>query len=178
MTNTTIRWGNGYDDARESKKRLNLLKKDIASDTRAIENPTALDLGANIGFFSHGLADMGLRVTAVEPPSDKDLSHPGVVEYRHWVQSSDDLPEGPFHYAIVLSVLHHIPQWRDVLEGVFDRTQRRVYVEVPHTAEHHEKWHGSRKQYEYLKNMENSRVIGEHYEVSKRYKRPLFRVDL
>lgn len=173
MTNTTIEWGTGYDDGRESDKRLALLKKDLGR----VKRGPLMDLGANLGYFSYGLSDAGFDVTAVEPPNGKTFDA-RVTEHRAWVQNPEDLPEGPFDFAIVLSVLHHIPRWRDVLEGVFDRTQRRVYVEVPHTAEHHEKWHGSRKQYEYLTNMENAHVIGEHYEVSKRYKRPLFRVDL
>ena len=174
MTNTDIKWGPSYDDGRESPKRLALLKKDLGR----VKRGTFLDLGANAGFFSYGLADAGFDVIAVEPPNGKTFDLDRVREHRAWVQNPEDLPEGTWDFAIVLSVLHHIPRWKDVLDEVIHRTNRRLYVEVPHTGEQHKKWHGSAEQFEYLSNMSNARVIGEHDEVSKRFKRPLFRVDL
>lgn len=182
MTNTPLRWGQEYDDGRESRKRLDLIKdhiiRDLAYEDAQWEQPfSVLDLGANTGSFSRGLADEGFRVAAVEPPNEKSLAHPGVVEYRHWVQHPDDLPEGPFHYALVLSVLHHIPAWKSVLEGVFDRTRKFVFVEVPHPSETHPKWHGSLESLEYLCEI-GAEFVGEHYEVTGRLKRPMFRVDL
>lgn len=173
MTNTNIEWGSSYDDGRESPKRLSLLKKDLGR----VKRGTLLDLGANAGFFSYGLAESGFEVIAVEPPNGKVFDD-RVREHRQWVQSPEDLPEGRWDFAIVLSVLHHIPRWNDVLNEVIDRTNRRLYVEVPHPEERHHKWHGSLEQFEHLSNMENARVIGEHYEVSRRFRRPLFRVDV
>lgn len=173
MTNTDIEWGSSYDDGRESAKRLALLKKDLGR----VKRGPLIDLGANAGFFSYGLADAGFDVTAIEPPNGKTFDD-RVKEHRAWVQGPEDLPEGTWDFAIVLSVLHHIPRWRDVLDAVLDRTEKRVYIEVPHTGEQHKKWHGSTEQFEYLSNLSNARIIGEHDEVSKRFKRPLFRVDL
>lgn len=174
MTNTDIQWGASYDDGRESAKRLALLKKDLGR----IKRGPLIDLGANAGFFSYGLADLGFDVTAIEPPNGKTFDPGRVSEHRAWVQGPEDLPEGTWDFAIVFSVLHHIPRWKEVLDEVINRTQRRLYIEVPHTGEQHKKWHGSAEQFEYLSNMSNARVIGEHHEVSKRFKRPLFRVDL
>ena len=131
MTNTSLRWGREYNNARESEKRLQCILSDIRRYSVS-EHPTAMDLGANTGFFSLGLADAGFRVAAVEPPSDKSMSYVGVTEYRHWVQYREDLPEGPFDVSLVLSVLHHIPAWMSVLNGVLERTESLVYVEVPH----------------------------------------------
>jgi len=169
--NTGFEWGNSYDDARESDKRLKLLISDMG------EPGTVMDLGANMGFFSYGLSEAGHEVTAVEPPNRKKFRAP-VKEHRTWVQAPEDLPDGPFDYAIVFSVLHHIPAWKSVLEAVFERTSRRAYVEIPHPEEFHHKWHGSLEQHEYLKSLENARVIGAHFEVSRRFKRHLWRVDL
>lgn len=174
MTNTDIQWGSSYDDGRESVKRLALLKKDLGR----IKRGPLIDLGANAGFFSYGLADLGFDVTAIEPPNGKTFDPDRVSEHRTWVQGPEDLPEDPWDVAIVFSVLHHIPAWRDVLDVILDRTRKRLYIEVPHPGEQHKKWHGSAEQFEYLSNMSNARVIGEHDEVSKRFKRPLFRVDL
>lgn len=181
MSNTDIKWGSSYDDGRESQARLNVLLTHTLNDRAfdSLDQPTLLDLGANAGYFSKGMADAGFSVTAIEPPNGKKLEHPGVTEYRHWVQAPEDLPEGNFDYAIVFSVLHHIPRWRDVLEAVISKTNRIVYVEIPHAKESHHKWHGSRDQLTYLSHMEGkfSEVIGSHYEVSQRYKRDMWAVD-
>lgn len=177
MTNTSLRWGQGYNDSRESGKRLQCILDDIKQNPVS-EHPTAMDLGANTGFFSRGLADAGFRVAAVEPPSDKDLSYPGVTEYRHWVQYREDLPSGPFDVSLVLSVLHHIPAWMSVLNGVLERTTHHVYVEVPHPDERHPKWFGSRESLAYLRKLPNAVQIGEHYESTHRLKRPLFCIEV
>ena len=177
MTNTSLRWGREYNDSRESEKRLQCILNDIKQNPVS-EHPTAMDLGANTGFFSLGLADAGFRVAAVEPPSDKKMSYVGVTEYRHWVQEADDLPTGPFDVSLVLSVLHHIPRWCDVLDGVFARTNHLVYVEVPHPDEKHPKWFGSRESLAYLRKLPNAVQIGEHYESTHRLKRPLFRIEV
>jgi len=177
VTNTSLRWGREYNDSRESEKRLQCILSDIRGYSVS-EHPTALDLGANTGFFSLGLADAGFRVAAVEPPSDKSLYYSGVTEYRHWVQYREDLPDGPFDVSLVLSVLHHIPHWFGVLEGVLERTHHLVYVEVPHPDEKHPKWFGSRESLAYLRKLPNAVQIGEHYESTHRLKRPLFRIEV
>lgn len=175
MTNTPLRWGSEYNDKRESQKRLDLILSDL-DDYPLSPHPTALDLGANTGFFSYGLATVGFDVTAAEPPGDKEFDLTRIREHRQWVQYSEDLPEGPFDVALVLSVLHHIPAWKSVLNGVLLRTTGPVYVEVPHHKESHYLWHGSLASHEYVRNTPGTRLLGEHYEVSGRYKRPLYRI--
>lgn len=180
MSNTTIQWGSTYDEGRESQKRLDHVLRDIENNFELSGNPTLVDLGANMGFFTYGFADAGFQVTAIEPPNQKKFNHDRVTEYRHWVQSADDLPEGSFDFAVVFSVLHHIPKWYEVLSEVFEKTNFATYVEVPHPQEQHERWHGSREQYELMKHMESQGTaapVVDSWEVSRRHKRTVWRVD-
>lgn len=176
MTNTPLRWGSKYNDSRESEKRLQLIVSDVYQFDLP-HNPLAMDLGANTGFFSYGLAATGFDVIAVEPPNDHTYDHTRIWEHRKWVHYREDLPNGPFDVSLVLSVLHHIPAWKSVLDGVLARTRHLVYVEVPHPDEQHPKWHGSTQSLEYLYEL-GATKIGEHYESSHRLKRPLFRIEL
>lgn len=174
--NTPLRWGKGYNDSRESEKRLETIVSDVYQFNLP-SNPTAMDLGANTGFFSYGLAATGFDVTAVEPPNDHVYDETRIWEHRQWVHNGEDLPDGPFDVSLVLSVLHHIPNWTNVLAGVLARTRSLVYVEVPHPDERHPKWHGSTQSLEYLYELDATQ-IGEHYESTHRRKRPLFRIEL
>lgn len=181
MNNTALRWYGDYSDSRDSDHRLSMIVNHL--EESALVPPTeasVLDLGAHEGFFSKNLADLGFRVSAVEPPSGKSILHPLVTEYRHWVQSADDLPEGPFDYSLVLSVLHHIPDWKSVLEGVIERTRHKVFIEVPHPKEHHSLWHGSLQQHEFLSHQwdKQAYVIGTARDASGRYQREMWVWDV
>src|SRR3546814_14398715 len=92
---------------------------------------TVMDFGAHLGVFSHGLARAGYDVTAVEPPNERVFDADLVSEHRQWVHKPEDLPAGEFDYALVLSVLHHIPNWRELLDHLLATTKRAVTVEVP-----------------------------------------------
>lgn len=176
MNNTPLTWGQKYNDGRQSQERLDLILSDL-NGLPIPNNPTAMDLGANTGFFSYGLAAAGFDVVAVEPPNDNkvfDLTR--ISEHRQWVHYRDDLPEGPFDVSLVLSVLHHIPAWKSVLNGVRERTRVAVYVEVPHHKESHYLWHGALPSLEYVRDLPGSRLVGEHFEVSGRHRRPMYRI--
>lgn len=172
MVNTSLQWDGSYDEGRKSKLRLNRIVKHMSTPG------TVLDLGANAGFFSHGLAKKGFDVVAVEPPNEKSYDLDLVMEHRAWVQTPDDLPSVEFDYALALSVLHHIPGWKDLLDHLLSTTKRAVFVEVPSTEEQHHLWHGSRASYDYLTELPNAKVIGSYPEVSGRLKRDLWVVDL
>lgn len=168
-------WSFKYNDLREPEARRDLLVSDMGD----ISDLSVMDLGANVGFFSFALADRGARVTAVEPPdNNKDLFHPGVTEHRVMVGGPEDLPSGPFHYALVMSVLHHMPRWREILDGVLERTEVTAYVEVPNPKERHPAWHGSLESHRMLTGNPRAEVIGSHYEVTHRLKRDLWAVRL
>jgi 2-polyprenyl-3-methyl-5-hydroxy-6-metoxy-1,4-benzoquinol methylase len=170
--NTSLTWGSSYDRGRQSQERLDkiLSHTDLPG--------TVLDLGANVGFFAHGMAKAGFDVVAAEPPNKKTFDLDLVSEYRKWVQRSEDLPDGPFDYTLVLSVVHHIPAWQDVLEGVYARTTRASFVEVPARTELHSQWHGSRESYEYLVADSRAEIIGSYTEVSGHTYRDLWKVNL
>jgi hypothetical protein len=178
---TSLKWNAQYNEGRESQKRFDFILRDIENKNELSGNPTLLDLGANDGFFSYRFADAGFNVTAVEPDNHNVFDHHRVTGYREWIRSADDLPEGPFDFALVLSVLHHIPAWSDVLGAVIARTRKAVYIEVPDPSEQHPKWHGSRDQFDLIQDFELSGTavpVVDTWEVSRRFKRTVWRIDV
>lgn len=172
---TTMKWGTRYDDKRHSGARLDA----ILSDLRTVpEAKTVMDLGANMGFFSYGLANAGYDVTAVEPPNGKEFHH-RVRPYRTLVKGPEDLPDQEFDVVLALNVLHHIPRWREVFKSILSSTRDRVYVEVPAPEEHHPKWCGAEEQRILITNLpvKIREAVGSFYEVNQKYKRTLWRID-
>src|SRR3546814_21080640 len=92
---------------------------------------TVMDFGAHLGVFSHGLARAGYDVTAVEPPNERGFDADLVSEHRQWVHKPADLPAGEFEHALVLSVLPHIPNWRQILVHPLAKTQPAALAEGP-----------------------------------------------
>lgn len=100
-----------------------------------------LDLGAYTGYFSTRLVeDFGADATVVDDFAGLPAavrSNPTVkltmINRRLGVKEIDEL--GNFDVVLLLSVLHHIRQWRDVL-AVCQRRARLLYIEVPDPAEH------------------------------------------
>lgn len=171
---TDLVWeGDQYDRGRQSAARLFTIQSHME-----IPPATVMDLGANVGFFAHGLARGGYDVTAVEPPNEKVYDATLVAEHRQWVQTPDDLPAGSFDYVLVLSVLHHMPQWQAMMDHLLTHTRYGLFVEVPSPAEYHPKWHGARESYEILRRMSNASVIGSFPDVAGTTFRDLWRVDL
>lgn len=177
MTNTPLRWDAGYTDSRKSEERFDCIFWDIVRQYPDFCVGTMMDLGANDGYFSKQFADRGFGVVAIEPSTDKDLNHRGVIHLSKWVQSSTDLPDETFDYSIALSVLHHIPDWKSVLNGLLMRTASLAYIEVPNPSEQHPLWFGSREQEELLQSYPKATIIGSFPESTGRHLRNLWRVE-
>jgi hypothetical protein len=161
---------NPYDEGRKTHERVKFLQEHM-------EKPgTVLDFGANTGLFSHGLARAGFKVTTVEPPNEKKYNTKLVKEHRVLVKEPSDLPDGPFDYALVLSVLHHIPNWQAVLDGVLERTTRAVFVELPSPRETHPTWHGAAESRHYVSALPNAEVIGSFPEMNGVHYRDMWRI--
>lgn len=79
---------------------------------------TALDLGAHQGYFSHRLADeFGADVTAADDcPALQP--HDGVTVIRKRLSAAEIMKLGHFDVSLCLSVLHHVPRWRDTVDAL------------------------------------------------------------
>lgn len=178
--NTPFRWGSEYDEARQSALRFEAIRRSIESDD-GFDNPSILDLGANQGFFSQGFARAGFSVVAVEPDNGNELNPAGLDnlrEHRAWVHSPEDLPEECFDYALVLSVLHHIPAWGDVFDALKEKTRIALFVETPNFGEQHPKWHGHPNLLNEILTSLRNQSLGYFPEVTRRHNRTLWRLDV
>lgn len=96
---------------------------------------TALDLGAHQGYFSHRLADeFGAAVTAVDDypglqPRD------GVTVIRRRLAAGEVTQLGHFDVSLCLSVLHHLPRWRDMVDALL-AVSDVLFVEIADPGEH------------------------------------------
>ena len=98
-----------YDALRQSVARADLIHQHIPPFSRV------LDFGAYKGVISRRLAELGHHVTAVSPEITDDT---GVTAIRKTL-SADDLRDlGEFDIALCLSVLHHLPNWRDYVAAL------------------------------------------------------------
>lgn len=161
---------NAYDTGRKTRERLKCLKKHMKTPG------TVLDFGANTGIFSHGLANAGFKVTTIEPPNEKIYDTELVTEYRKLIVNPSDLPESTFNYALVLSVLHHIPNWQSVLDAVLEKTTRAIFIELPSPREQHPTWHGAAESRRYVSSLPNAKVIGSYPEMNGVHLRDLWMV--
>ncbi|KZA21874.1 class I SAM-dependent methyltransferase [Acinetobacter baumannii] len=79
---------------------------------------TALDLGAHQGYFAHRLADeFGAEVIAADDSPVLE-SGPGVSLIHKRLTPADILGLKHVDVALCLSVLHHVPQWRETLDAL------------------------------------------------------------
>lgn len=98
---------------------------------------TVLDLGAYTGYFTKRFVEeFDAKVVAVDNNKDLRESLEGfdvkVINERLAAEQIHDL--GKFDVVLALSVLHHMPDWRDVLE-VLVRNADCLYVEIPDVTE-------------------------------------------
>jgi 2-polyprenyl-3-methyl-5-hydroxy-6-metoxy-1,4-benzoquinol methylase len=94
-----------------------------------------LDLGAAQGYFSvRSAVELGCSVVAVDP----DLADMSDVQNVHCVRqivTPDYVAKfGKFDVALALSILHHIGEWRKMLD-VLIANATIVIVETPHPQE-------------------------------------------
>lgn len=99
--------------------------------------PRVLDLGAYAGYFSLRMADrFGAQVVAVDDWRDlRKVDHQNITTIHRRLTPSEVEALGEFDLVLALSVLHHIPEWRDMLD-VLDRvTTGIMFVETPDPSE-------------------------------------------
>lgn len=110
----------------------------ISLALRSLPSPfTVLDLGAAEGYFSSRIAgEFGAFVTAVEARTIKDSNyHPRVTWIQKAITPQEVLELGSFDVVLALSVLHHLPNWKKMLEALVAVTHRTLFVETPHPSE-------------------------------------------
>jgi riboflavin kinase len=109
--------------------------RDVAATLR--KPFTVLDIGAASGYFSIRLTqEFGARCVAV----DRDASVLGATGRVAAVVNRDVSAEdvrrlGTFDMVLGLSVLHHIPTWRAMLDMMVRVARSALIVETPHPAE-------------------------------------------
>lgn len=103
-----------------------------------IDGPfTVLDLGANSGYFSARIADdfPAADVTAVDPRPELQQAASDRVTVVRQRMDATALRALPRHDVVLaLSVLHHLPDWRQAL-GWLRACRRWLVAEVPHPGE-------------------------------------------
>jgi 2-polyprenyl-3-methyl-5-hydroxy-6-metoxy-1,4-benzoquinol methylase len=110
----------------------------IAGYLRPRRGFTVLDLGACAGYFSLRLAgEFGAVVTAVDdaPELVEGIrGHPGVTGVFQKVDAQGLARLGHFDVALCLSVLHHVPWWRSMIDMLI-RQSGVLFVETADPAE-------------------------------------------
>lgn len=113
---------------RECEERYRVIRAQAAKLRRPF---TVLDLGAAEGYFSVRLAqDFGARCTAVESRDvirQADLA--SVVQKD--VDAEDVRLLGTYDVVLGLSFLHHVPDWRGMLEQMDRSARSLLVVETP-----------------------------------------------
>lgn len=119
------RWSAGKTTGRGQRDcagRYEAIRAELA--TRGMHGFTALDLGAYTGYFSLRLAmDFDAKLTAVDnhPALTSAVRHDRRVTALPARLSAAELRAlGRFDVTLCLSVLHHIPPWRETLAAVRD----------------------------------------------------------
>jgi 2-polyprenyl-3-methyl-5-hydroxy-6-metoxy-1,4-benzoquinol methylase len=100
---------------------------------------TVLDFGANDGYFSRRLAeDFDASVTAVDDWKSlpRSVAHePRVSVIARRLSPHDVRHLGEFDVVLALSVLHHVPEWGEMLQALHDAARHVLFVETPDVSE-------------------------------------------
>lgn len=110
----------------------------IAHEVAALRRPfTVLDLGAAEGYFALRLTrDFGARVVAVDSRQVVRAVEGKVAAVRVADVDADAVHKlGSFDVVLALSFLHHVPDWRRMLERLDRSFRSRLFIEVPHPGE-------------------------------------------
>lgn len=133
--------------ATETKLRWKVIRDEIPDESSP---GTAMDLGAQIGYFSFKLAERGWLCLAVE--ADEPTYHASIiaknaiglsnVAHRNLLLGSDSVRELPrVDVTIFLSLWHHIVHsegfnsGKEVLSSVLDKTNKVCFFETGQTTE-------------------------------------------
>lgn len=119
--------------------------KDVLDDDRAETGKPithVLDFGAYGGYFSFRLAeDFLTKVVAVDDHAElkRGIQANGnhLVSGIHQRMTPQQVAAlGSFDATLALSVLHHVPQWEEMLDVFLDVTERFLFIETPGPDEH------------------------------------------
>lgn len=116
--------------ARRQSVRRGML---IANEAHRMKAESITDIGAHDGTIARRLAMDGFSVLAVDDHERE--SGGGVLATKLTVNAANLGSLGRADIVVALSVLHHMPDWRGVLEGMRRVARKAVIVEVPHPAE-------------------------------------------
>lgn len=99
-----------------TRVKADYLRDLVAEGLPGVRTPELLDIGCGHGYIHPQLLSSGFRVTGVEV-ADEVLplareANPG-VEYRTYDGYHLPFPDGSFHVATAICVMHHVPppQW-------------------------------------------------------------------
>jgi CTP-dependent riboflavin kinase len=119
---------------RECAARYDMIHEEL----RGLRRPfTVLDLGAASGYFSIRLTqDYGARCVAVDPTDHVRTARGLVAAVVQQAVTPEDVRRlGTFDVVLGLSVLHHMPYWRDMLAMLNRITRSALIVETPDSRE-------------------------------------------
>lgn len=124
--------------SRECASRWDAIHSDMQGAFDAEDVFRVLDLGAYEGYFTRRLLDAypNAEVVAVDDWRGLPLALAGsparVINER--LSSSDVGELGSFEVTLCLSVLHHVPEWREMFSVIHDQSDQ-LYLEVPDASE-------------------------------------------
>lgn len=143
------RWVDGREVGTGQRKASSRYEA-IAARLDGHEQFTVLDVGAYNGYFSLRLAeDFDARCTAADtyrglPRALAEAADDRVIGLVERITPARVRELGPFDVVLCLSVLHHAPDWRDLLDALHEQS-RVLFVEtavpaetLPKAAMHHE----------------------------------------
>lgn len=108
--------------------------EDALGDARG---PRCLDLGAYAGYFSIRLArQFDADVVAIDNWRGlRTVDHPNIEIINRRVTPDEVRALGPFDVTLALSVLHHIPEWADMIDALRSVTTGTLFVETADPTE-------------------------------------------
>jgi hypothetical protein len=90
------------------------------------EQYSLLDVGGWDGYFSRRFDEDGARVTMCEPRDVPDLQTTGIIHAKFHVGAKQARELPVYDAALLLAVLHHMPDWEEVYNAL--RSKTRVIV--------------------------------------------------
>lgn len=119
---------------RECEARYEVVRQAVEGLRRPF---TVLDLGAAEGYFSVRLAqEFGARVVAIDSRPVVKAIEGRVAAVRVQEMTPEDVRLlGTFDVVLALSILHHVPDWKGMLERLDRNFRSRLIVETPNPRE-------------------------------------------
>ncbi|ABQ86172.1 hypothetical protein PBI_TWEETY_103 [Mycobacterium phage Tweety] len=171
------KWVDGKESGR-SKRDCNSRYEAIASYLTGREGFTVLDVGAYLGYFGARLhEDFGAHTTAVDDYAGL-TDAPGVTAINKRMTAGEIRKLGHFDVALLLSVLHHVPRWREMLKAVVDSADI-VFIETsnPNEVLPKARMHGSAADIHEAVEATGAKILTYTKGFGEDYDRPLWVLD-